>query len=48
VTNYAQAADMNAWEAVMDRLRAGRFLERNRELGTAHPGLYEVIYTIEN
>ena len=46
VTNYAQCDSMSAWEAVMDRLKAGGFLERNRALGVAHPGLYEVVYTV--
>jgi Antibiotic biosynthesis monooxygenase len=47
VVNYAQAADMAALGAVMERLKSGQFLERNREFGTAHPGLYEVVFTIE-
>ena len=47
VVNYAQCRDMAAWEAVMARLKQADFLERNKRLGTAAPGLYDVVYTIE-
>ena len=47
VVNYAQTRDFASWEAVMRKLKAGRFLERNKAFGTADPGLYEVIRTIE-
>lgn len=47
VVNYAQCESFEAWEKVMEKLKAGDFLERNKQLGKAHPGLYEVIYTIE-
>lgn len=46
VVNYAQCSDLTAWEVVMGKLRAGGFLERNKALGEAHPGLYEVVYTL--
>jgi antibiotic biosynthesis monooxygenase (ABM) superfamily enzyme len=46
VVNYAQCRDLESWRAVMDRLVQGGFLERNRRLGVAHPGLYEVVATI--
>ncbi len=47
VVNYAQCESHEAWEAVMEKLKAGNFLERNKKLGEAHPGLYEVVYTLE-
>ena len=47
VVNYAQCRDMASWEAVMARLRDGNFFERNMALGTAAPGLYEVVYTLD-
>jgi quinol monooxygenase YgiN len=47
VVNYAQCRDMAAWQRVMARLRAGGFLERNRALGVAHPGLYEVDWVLD-
>jgi quinol monooxygenase YgiN len=46
VVNYAQCASHEAWEAVMQKLIAGGFLERNKALGTASPGLYEVVWTL--
>ena len=47
VVNYAQCADMASWQAVMERLKAGNFLDRNKALGTAAPGLYDVVFTLE-
>ena len=47
VTNYAQCKDMAAQEAVMHLLQSQGFFERNRALGVAHPGLYEVVRTVE-
>jgi hypothetical protein len=45
--NYAQTRDHASLERVMERLKAGNFLERNKALGSAHPGLYEVAYTLD-
>ena len=47
VVNYAQCRDMASQEAVMARLREGNFFERNKALGTAAPGLYDVVYTLD-
>ncbi len=47
VVNYAQARDQAAMRRVFETLQAGGFLERNKALGTAHPGLYEVVFTLE-
>lgn len=47
VVNYAQARDRAAMARIFEILEQGGFLERNRALGTAHPGLYEVVMTLE-
>ena len=46
VVNYAQAENMEAQERIIASLRTNGFLERNKKLGEAHPGLYEVVYTL--
>ena len=46
VVNYAQAESMEAQERIVASLRANGFLERNKKLAEAHPGLYEVVYTL--
>ena len=48
VVNYAQCESHESWEAVMAKLIEGGYLQRNKELGTAAPGLYEVVFTLEN
>jgi len=47
VVNYAQCENYEAWERVMAKLREGNYLERNKELAVAAPGLYEVVYTLD-
>jgi hypothetical protein len=47
VVNYAQSDSLDAARLVIDRLREAGFLDRNAALGVAHPGLYEVVYTLE-
>ena len=47
VVNYAQCRDHDAWKLVMARLHQGEFLTRNKALGTAHPGLYRPVFTLE-
>ncbi|UVK44745.1 antibiotic biosynthesis monooxygenase [Mesorhizobium sp. AR07] len=47
VANYAQAQDQAAMRRVFEHLQAHDFLERNKTLGLAHPGLYEVALTVE-
>jgi quinol monooxygenase YgiN len=47
VVNYAQASDHEAMARVFETLQRGGFLTRNRVLGEAHPGLYEVVMTLE-
>jgi hypothetical protein len=46
VVNYAQSRDMAAAQAVIARLADNGFLERNKRLGQASPGLYEVVFTL--
>ena len=47
VVNYAQSENAEAAQRIIDRLREGGWLERNKALGKAHPGLYEVVFTLE-
>lgn len=47
VVNYAQSESVEAARAVIERLTAGGFIDRNRDFGEAHPGLYEVVATFE-
>jgi len=47
VVNYAQARDQLAMRRVFEHLQSNGFLERNKVLGVAHPGLYEVACTVE-
>ena len=47
VVNYAQSESVDAAKAVIDRLRRAGFLERNKAFGEAHPGLYDVVFTLE-
>jgi len=47
VVNYAQSDSLSAAQMVTDRLREAGFLKRNAALGIAHPGLYDVAFTLE-
>ena len=47
VVNYAQSADLAAARRVFDHLNARGLIEGNRAYGEAHPGLYEVAFTLE-
>jgi hypothetical protein len=47
VANYAQSESPEAAERVIARLRDGGWLQRNKALGEAHPGLYEVVFTLD-
>jgi hypothetical protein len=38
---------MEAASRVIDRLRKEGWLDRNKTLGEAHPGLYDVVFTLE-
>jgi quinol monooxygenase YgiN len=47
VVNYAQARDQDAMRRVFAKLDAEGFIARNKALGEAHPGLYEVVFTLQ-
>ena len=47
VVNYAQTVDMDAARRVIEHLKAKGMLESNKAFGQAHPGLYEVAFTLE-
>ncbi|MER8808234.1 antibiotic biosynthesis monooxygenase [Mesorhizobium australicum] len=47
VINYAQSANRDASMRVFDHLWAKGLIEGNKQFGEAHPGLYEVVYTLE-
>ncbi len=47
VVNYAQSESPEAAKLIIERLRDGGFLQRNKPLGEAHPGLYDVVFTLE-
>ena len=47
VVNYAQAQDEAAMRRVFEHLRKNGFLERDKALGQAHPGLYEATAIVE-
>jgi hypothetical protein len=47
VVNYAQSESLEAAERITCRLRDAGWLDRNRALGQAHPGLYDVVFTLE-
>jgi antibiotic biosynthesis monooxygenase (ABM) superfamily enzyme len=47
VVNYAQSDSLESAKAIVDRLRTEGWLDRNKALGEAHPGLYEVAFTLE-
>ena len=47
VVNYAQSESVEAAQRVFVRLRDAGWLERNKALGEAHPGLYEVVFSLE-
>jgi hypothetical protein len=47
VVNYAQSENREAAQRVIARLREGGWLDRNKAFGEAHPGLYEVVFTLE-
>lgn len=47
VVNYAQSIDGDAARRVFEHLNAKGMIEGNRRYGEAHPGLYEVVFTLE-
>jgi len=47
VVNYAQSEDLESAQRIIDALRDAGWLDRNKTLGEAHPGLYQVVFTRE-
>jgi Antibiotic biosynthesis monooxygenase len=47
VVNYAQSDSLAAAQLVFQRLREAGCLERNKAFGVAHPGLYDVVFTLD-
>lgn len=47
VVNYAQSADRDAARRVFEHLQGRGLIEGNKRYGEAHPGLYEVAFTLE-
>jgi heme-degrading monooxygenase HmoA len=46
VVNYAQSEDLDAAQRVIQHLKSQGMLEGNKAFGQAHPGLYEVSFTL--
>jgi hypothetical protein len=47
VVNYAQSADRDAAQRVIMHLTSKGLIDGNKAHGEAHPGLYEVAFTLE-
>src|SRR5207253_1332707 len=47
VVNYAQSADLAAARRVIEHLTAKGLIKGNAAFGEAHPGLYEVAWTLD-
>jgi hypothetical protein len=47
VVNYAQSADFDAARRVIDHLKARGMIDGNKAFGEAHPGFYEVAFTLD-
>jgi len=47
VVNYAQSESHEASQEIIEKLRRGGYLDRNKLLADARPSLYEVVYTLE-
>jgi antibiotic biosynthesis monooxygenase (ABM) superfamily enzyme len=47
VVNYAQSESLGAAQRIIDSLREGGSLERNKSLSEAHPGLYDEVFVSE-
>jgi hypothetical protein len=47
VVNYAQSESPEAAQRIIEKLRGAGFFSRNEALGEAHPGLYDVVFTLD-
>jgi hypothetical protein len=48
VTNYAQCASKEAWDAVMEVLYANGYIERLGAIARPQPCLYDVVWTLDH
>jgi hypothetical protein len=48
VTNYAQAADYAAWEAVVAKLQKDGFFERFQKISKPNPCLYQCAFSLSS
>lgn len=48
VTNYAQAADHAAWEAIVERLRGNGYFDRFQKLAKPNPCLYHCVLSLSS
>jgi hypothetical protein len=47
IVNYAQSTDLDVAKRVLEHLKARGMIEGNKAFGEAHPGLYDVAYTLD-
>jgi quinol monooxygenase YgiN len=47
VTNYAQCASKEAWDAVMEVIYANGFIDTLNDIARPHPCLYDVVWTLD-
>ncbi len=47
VANYAQTVDLNTSKRVIDHMTRLGMIDGNKRFGEAHPGLYEVVFTLD-
>lgn len=47
VVNYAQCESPDAARAVIEHLTERGLIQANKAFGQAHPGLYEVVFTLD-
>jgi hypothetical protein len=48
VVNYAQAESVEAQKKIFEEFSNKGMIEQGHQLGEAHPGLYETVYTLDN